>query len=95
MESQEIYSIPYCDDGTMPADWPFMEWTRFGDKAAMDADCPLRIANKMKSWYEQAEFVDVQEKVFKLPMNPWPKGKHLKTFGQDVRGQLAGWIRCL
>ena len=82
MESQEIYSTPYCDDGTMPVDWPFLEWTRFSDKAAMDADRPLRIANKMKRWYEEAGFVDVQERVFKLPMNPWPKDKHLKTLGR-------------
>ena len=82
MESQEIYSTPYCDDGNMPADWPFMEWTRFSDNAAMEAHRPLRIANKMKRWYEQAGFVDVQEKVFKLPMNPRPKDKHLKTLGR-------------
>ena len=82
MESQEIMSTPYCDDGTMPSDWPFLEWTKFGDDAAMEAGRPMRIANKLKRWYIQAGFVDVQEKVFKLPMNPWPRDKHLKALGR-------------
>lgn len=82
MESQEIMSTPYCDDGTMPEDWPFLEWTKYNDDAAVAADRPLRIADKLKWWYQEAGFMDVEEKVFKLPMNPWPRDKHLKTLGR-------------
>ena len=81
MESQEFMSKPYCDDGTMSPDWPFLEWTRYLDDAAVEAERPLRIANKLKNWYEEAGFVDVQEMVFKLPVNAWPKDKHLKALG--------------
>ncbi|RFU28532.1 hypothetical protein B7463_g7822, partial [Scytalidium lignicola] len=91
MESQEIMSTPYCDDGTMPADWPFLEWNKHLDDAAMAADRPLRIANKLKRWYIQAGFVDVQEKIFKLPMNTWPKDPHLKYIGNmNQDNWLAG-----
>lgn len=48
MESQEGFTTPFCDDGTMPADWAFLEWTKYIDDAAMMADRPLRIANKLK-----------------------------------------------
>jgi hypothetical protein len=81
MESQEIMTTPYCDDGTMPDDWPFKEWMKLVDDAAMQADRPLRIASRLKRWYEEAGFVDVQEKVFKMPINPWPRDAHLKTLG--------------
>lgn len=81
MESQEIMPKPHCDDGTMPADWAFTEWVKYSDDAAMQADKPLRIGNKLKRWYEAYGFIDVQEKVLKLPMNPWPKDKNLKTLG--------------
>jgi SAM-dependent methyltransferase len=81
MECQEIMPAPHCDDGTMPPDWPFLEWVKYSDEAAMESDKPLRIGNKLKRWYEANGFVDVHEKIFKLPMNPWPKDKHLKTLG--------------
>lgn len=34
MESQEIFPTPFCDDGTMPDDWPFLEWSKYFDQAA-------------------------------------------------------------
>ncbi|KAH8651931.1 S-adenosyl-L-methionine-dependent methyltransferase [Tricladium varicosporioides] len=82
MESQEILPTGSCDDGTMPADWPFLDWMKHSNEAAMESGRPLIIAHKLKRWYEAVGFVDVQEKVFKLPLNPWPKDKHLKTLGE-------------
>ncbi|KAG9239651.1 putative Trans-aconitate 2-methyltransferase [Amylocarpus encephaloides] len=89
MESQEIMSTLYCDDGTMSKDYPFLKWNKDLDEAAMRAGRPMRIGNKLKRWYEQAGFVDVQEKVFKLPVNPWPRDKHLKQLGKM---QEANWL---
>ncbi|KAF4614411.1 hypothetical protein G7Y89_g15325 [Cudoniella acicularis] len=82
MESQEIMSTLCCDDGTMPPDYPFLEWNRYLEDAAMQAGRSIRIANKMKRWYSEAGFMDVQEKTFKLPINPWPRDKHLNTLGK-------------
>lgn len=92
MESQEVMPTPYCDDGTMAPDWPFMEWIQYLDEAAMGAGRPLRIANKLKRWYEAAGFVDVEEKVFKLPINPWPQDKHLKTLGRMHEDNLLAGL---
>jgi len=82
MESQEIVPTPYCDDGTMPSDWAFMDWVRTSDEAAMAADRPLRIGSRLKKWYEAVGFVDVQERIFKLPIGPWPRDINLKHLGQ-------------
>lgn len=82
MESQEPSPTPVCDDGTMPTDWAFLEWTTALDDAAIRAGRPLRIGSKLKKWYEAAGFVDVQEKIFKLPMNEWPRDRHLKMLGK-------------
>ena len=72
----------YCDDGTMPPDWPWAEWHSTMDQAAMRLGKPLRIANRLKKWYKEAGFVDVHEEVFKVPSNPWPKDPHLKDLGR-------------
>lgn len=91
MESQEVYPTLYCDDGTMSENYPFLEWTRTQDSAAMNVGRPLRIANKLKRWYEQQGFVDVHEEVFKLPINPWPKDPQLKMLGRfNENGLLEG-----
>ncbi|KAJ4363773.1 hypothetical protein N0V95_000967 [Ascochyta clinopodiicola] len=95
MESQELYSKVYCDDNTMPATWPLLQWSKDQDEAAMKLGTPLRIANKLKTWYEQAGFLDVKEEVFRVPLNEWAKEDRFKMYGkfmaQNMQGGLYGW----
>lgn len=95
MESQEIMSMPSCEDDTMGDDWPFQEWAEYLDQASVKAARPLKVAHKLKGWYEEAGFVDVREKVFKLPMNEWPQDNHLKALGrmweENVLSGLSGF----
>jgi len=91
MESQEVLSTPFCDDKSIPKNWPFLEWTQYNEQAAKKAGRPVKIAHKLKKWYEEAGFVDVQEKVIKMPMNPWPRDKKLKELGRmQERNLLEG-----
>lgn len=82
MESQEAHTTLFSDDNTIPPDWAFKEWLQYVDDAAMAADRPLRIGNKLKRWYVEAGFVDVQEKVYKLPLNAWPRDPEMKMLGR-------------
>lgn len=96
MESQELYSTVYCDDGTMPDHWPLKEWSKFQDEAAHDIlGTPLRIANKLKRWYEQAGLVEVKEEVFRIPILEWAKEPQLKLLGKcmswNMQMGLYGW----
>jgi SAM-dependent methyltransferase len=95
MESQEIMPTPYCDDGTMPDNWPFKEWMATLDAAAMQADRPLRIASRLKRWYQEAGFLDVQEVVFKMPMNQWPRDRHLKILGRMSEDNWLSGLQAL
>lgn len=81
MECQEVMSTPFCDDGTMPADWSFKEWSASLDDLSMKLERPLRIANKLKGWFAEAGYVDVHEKIFKLPVNTWPRDPEMKSLG--------------
>lgn len=93
MESQEYYSTLFCDDGTMSPDWKLLEWNRYLDDAAMTFGRPLRIANKLKRWYEEAGFVDVEEKVFKVPLNAWPEDKRQKEIGVWTEANMLDGIQ--
>lgn len=82
MESQELDSKVFCDDGTMPDDWPLLEWSNDQNEAAHHKlGRPLRIAPRLKTWYEQAGFVDVKEEIFRIPINAWAKDPWLKMMG--------------
>ncbi|KAH8727077.1 S-adenosyl-L-methionine-dependent methyltransferase [Phaeosphaeriaceae sp. PMI808] len=89
MESHEMYSKLYCDDGTMPPDFKLLEWTRLHDKAAMSFGTPLRIANKLKTWYEQAGFVDVREETHCIPINSWARDSRHKLLGKFMSWNLC------
>lgn len=93
MESQEYMSTVYCDDGTMSKDYVFAEWTQTQDEAAMALGKPMRIANKLKRWYEQAGFVDVHEEVYKLPINSWPKDPQFKMLGRFEESNLLDGLQ--
>jgi SAM-dependent methyltransferase len=82
MESQEPMPTTSCDDGTMAPDWPVLEWLNYLDAASEEAGRPLRIGNKLKTWYEEAGFVDVQERIFQMPMNGWPEDEYMKNVGR-------------
>jgi hypothetical protein len=95
MESHEIYNKLYCDDGTLPADFALLEWHATQDRAAMQLGMPLRIANKLKMWYEQAGFVDVREEICPIPINSWPRDARHKLLGKFMYWNMAqgvhGW----
>jgi hypothetical protein len=49
------------------------------------------MANTVKQAYEEAGFVDVHERVFKMPINAWPKDERLKELGRMwERNLLSG-----
>lgn len=46
------------------------------------AQRPLTEASDLKSIYERVGFVDVHERIFKVPLNGWAKDKQLKEIGK-------------
>jgi SAM-dependent methyltransferase len=47
--------------------------------AAMGRD--LGIVKHYKHWMEEVGFVNVQEKIYRWPVNTWPRDPHLKKLG--------------
>jgi metalloendopeptidase OMA1, mitochondrial len=82
LESQELYPTLYCEDGSLHPDDPFADYTKQQDQAAMNLRRPLRIANKLKRWYEEAGFINVREEIYTLPINGWPSCPTWKMLGR-------------
>ncbi len=81
-ESQEFDSIISSDDGTLAEDSALARW--FHDMAVAGDVCnrPTVMAHKLREVYERVGFVDVQEKIFKMPTNGWAKDERLKDIGR-------------
>jgi hypothetical protein len=76
-------SVPLicCDDNTFPPDTAYAELSKIyfeiGEAVGASAYAPTR----WKKQLEDEGFVGVQEKVFKIPTNPWPKDRRMKEIG--------------
>lgn len=80
-ESQELYPVPHCDDGTLKPDSALGLWFRDFLNAAAQAQRPLTEACNLRSIYERVGFVNVHERVYKVPLNGWAKDAKLKEVG--------------
>ena len=76
-------SVPdfQSDDGTLPPDSAYIEMGRIyfemSERVGVSGKEPLR----WKQYLEDAGYVDVVERIFKIPTNPWPKDERLKRIG--------------
>ncbi|KAH7326085.1 methyltransferase domain-containing protein [Stachybotrys elegans] len=81
-ESQEFDCLLTSDDGTLRPDSAMSRWMHDMLNAAQVSDRPFMMAAHVKQAYLEAGFVDVHERVFKMPINPWPKDERLKELGR-------------
>lgn len=82
MESQEVEAVFACDDGTLDPAGPMCTWLHEMRVAAEDFQRPAILGSTLKEVFESVGFVDVQQLIFKMPMNPWPKDERLKEIGR-------------
>ena len=82
MESQELMGVLECDNGPIPEDNAFKIWVDDIVQACVEVDRPMTFAANLKKWYMEAGFVNVHEKVYKIPINGWPRIRKLKMLGQ-------------
>jgi len=88
IEQIELDVRVMSDDDSLPTDSLLAEWGNNFLGCAERAGRSLATQTTMKARIEAAGFVDVQERLYKCPIGPWPKAKTLKEAG---RINLAHW----
>lgn len=104
MECHEIDPKPKCDDGTMPPENPdgfsayaMHDWLDLSVRSGQVTDPPrqFRIAHRMARWMKEVGFVDVEERIKRVPLNDWPTDPYLKHIGSwsqtNWLDALSGW----
>lgn len=89
----------YSDDGTLKDGTALAEWGKFfheGGKKLGRIFTPLP-GNLQEKGLEEAGFIDIQSKTYKVPVGDWPKDEKMKEIGRftqlsietDVEGHIS------
>lgn len=81
-ESQEFDARINCDDGTLSEESAIVRWFRDMAAAGEKVDRPLIIGSHLRHIYEEVGFVDVHERIHKIPTNGWARDERLKELGR-------------
>ncbi|RPA93336.1 S-adenosyl-L-methionine-dependent methyltransferase [Choiromyces venosus 120613-1] len=81
LECQEIESRICSDDGTLLPDSALVKWSRLLREAAETYGRSVVAAAQLADWMEDAGYVNVTNRCFKLPTNAWPKNPKMKEVG--------------
>ncbi|KAL1962249.1 hypothetical protein VTN77DRAFT_9905 [Rasamsonia byssochlamydoides] len=81
-EVADVTMWGWSDDGSLKDDSPYIQYLKNLHKAGEKIGRDVNIATKLKHWVEEAGFEDVVEKVYILPLGPWPKDPKLKELGK-------------
>ncbi|KAK0640597.1 S-adenosyl-L-methionine-dependent methyltransferase [Cercophora newfieldiana] len=95
LEMQDFICRYWCDDGTLTAESPISKLSDACFEAAENMGRPLDLAPTYKGLLEKAGFVDVVEKRFKWPLNPWPKDPYYKELGKWTLAMMDGGLEGL
>lgn len=89
LECQEPDVSLNCDDGTMSDDHALGEWYSELNRISELANKPVGNSPLLKGWFEAAGFVDIQEKIIKIPTCAWAEDRNLKEVGWWMENMMA------
>ncbi|PGH26675.1 hypothetical protein AJ80_01621 [Polytolypa hystricis UAMH7299] len=87
------------DDGTLPDDHIFCQWSRIFLEAGEKINKTFRIAEHISGHAKDAGFEDVTEKWYKIPIGGWSSDPKMKTIGKwnylQCDHGIEGWAMAL
>jgi len=80
-----------CDDGTLQEDSAVLKWSHLILEATRKLGAPMDSAMYHKQRLIDAGFVNVVQRDFKWPMNPWPRDPKHKEIGKQASIDIICW----
>lgn len=81
VEFQDGNPDVYSDDDTLkPDENHVVQMLRLLSQACDKVGCTLDPMRSLKRWVQEAGFVNVDERIFKMPMGTWPKDERLVSY---------------
>ena len=82
IEQYEVDPPFYCDDGTIASDSPLASWGSYFIEAGKKSGKGLDTAVTMRNKIEAAGFINVSEKMRKVPCGSWARNELLRDIGK-------------
>ncbi|KAF4465205.1 methyltransferase [Fusarium albosuccineum] len=92
MEVQEIDAFHVSDDGTLAKDHALSRWSDHLRDAAGKLDRPYEKTGNLKGFMAEVGFTDINETLFRWPINTWPKDKKFKELGAWHNENTASFL---
>ncbi|CAN9243690.1 unnamed protein product [Alternaria alternata] len=89
VEFQEPLALCECDDGTIDLAVDMLKWQDLCLDAAKKFGRDIRAGHTLKQRMTDAGFVDVHEKLIKVPIGPWAKDAKFKEIGRYQREHMS------
>ena len=80
------------DDGTLPEDSALAGWGPMFIKFCAKSGRDLDTIDRFKARIENAGFINVHVKEYKVPVGDWAKNPHLKEAGRLLKQQLLAGL---
>lgn len=87
LESVE-YAVKFFADGPDGQPLPdnpesaIFQWCKLGNEATEKTGRPFAITDDLVRWQKEAGFINVTEKMYKVPCGPWAKDPKMKDIGR-------------
>ncbi|KAI1382728.1 S-adenosyl-L-methionine-dependent methyltransferase [Hypoxylon trugodes] len=79
-----------CDDGTLKPEAAINRWDEYLVKASKKLGRPFDAGSGHFDRVKAHGFVNVERKIYKWPINPWPKDPKFKEIGLWTRANIEG-----
>jgi len=86
-EITEIALPVLSDDGSIEGTY-LLEWCEHMSNAGKKLNFDFHNQSSFKKWMKEAGFVEVEERIHKLPIGTWPKDQELKVIGRYEMANL-------
>ena len=95
IELQELRFQIQCDDGTMKEDYTVEKFLNLIKEALEVFGVNLFSMTNNTQYLRDAGFINVEEKVFKIPCGTWPKNKTMKMIGLYLRSVIYDGLQAI
>ncbi|KAK4191993.1 S-adenosyl-L-methionine-dependent methyltransferase [Podospora australis] len=96
VEIQDIYPKVGSDDNTMPEDYPPKKfYTTLGPVLKELYGFDLSILENLPERLQRMGFINVERKVFHMPLGEWPRDKYLRMLGGYFREVFLDFVAAM